>query len=65
MRVCDRCKSPDPCYHNMYIGGKYRDMCRKCDKEFEDLEKVIKSIELDFMKNKNLKHIDFKWEDAR
>ena len=40
-------------------------MCRKCDKEWEDLEEVFKSIELDFMKNKNPKHIDFTWEDAR
>ena len=61
MRICDRCKMPDPMYHNVYVGGRGRDLCEPCNKELEELEKVFNSIECNFMKNKTLKHIDVDW----
>lgn len=65
MRVCDRCRCPDPMYTNVYIGGRVHDICANCHKEYDELTNVFESIEKDFMKNKTLKHIDFQWEDAR
>lgn len=62
MRICDRCGCPDPTYHNVYVGGRGHDMCAICNKDLEELEKVMNSMEKTFMKNKNLKHIDFQWE---
>lgn len=62
MRVCDRCRMPDPKYHNVYIAGKNRDICENCRKEFDELEEVIESMERTFIKGKKLKHIDFQWE---
>lgn len=52
-------------YTNVYIGGRVRDICANCHKEYEELTVIFESIEKDFMKNKTLKHIDFKWENAR
>ena len=63
MRICDRCGCPDPKYHNVYVAHKSCDMCERCNKELEKLEKVMNSMEKTFMKNKNLKDISFIWED--
>lgn len=65
MRVCDRCRCPGPKYINVYVGAKTHDLCRSCYMEYEKLEEVFISVEQTFMKNKNLKHIDFQWEDAQ
>ena len=62
MRICDRCRMPDPRYSNYYIGGKNRDICECCVKEYEKLEEVIESMEKTFMKNNVLKDIHFYWE---
>lgn len=65
MRVCDRCKAPEPKYHKVYVGGKCRDLCEPCNKELAELEEVFISMEQTFMKNKTLKHIDFQWIDNK
>lgn len=65
MRICDRCRCPDPDYCNVYVGNKNRDICKKCYNDYEELRDVFDSIEKNFMSNKNLKHIDFIWEDNK
>jgi len=65
MRVCDRCRKPDPKYHNIYIGGLGRDLCVECNKDYEELTEIYDSMDLEFINNKTLKHIDFIWEDNR
>lgn len=62
MRVCDRCRCPEPMYTNVYIGGKVRDICANCHKEYEELTVIFESIEQDFMENRTLKHINLNWE---
>lgn len=63
MRVCDRCRTPDPKHHNIYILDRSRDLCDKCLKDYVELKEVFDSMELDYIKGKTLKHIDFQWED--
>lgn len=63
MLVCDRCRMPEPKNHNIYINGISRDLCDACLKDYDELKEVITSMQIDFIKNKNLKHIDFIWED--
>lgn len=62
MRVCDRCRCPDPKNYNIYILGQARDLCDNCYKEHIELKEVFDSMEREFIKNKTLKHIDFYWE---
>lgn len=61
MRICDRCRIPDPKYHNIYICGISRDLCECCNKDYEELTEVFNSMEQTFLKNKTLKHVDFQW----
>lgn len=61
MRICDRCRRPDPKHHNIYINGFSRDLCDSCLKDYVELKEVITSMEQTFIKNKTLKHIDFQW----
>lgn len=65
MRICDRCKAPEPKHHNIYINGFSHDLCDSCLKDYVELTEVITSMEQTFIKNKNLKHIDFIWEDNK
>lgn len=65
MRICNRCRCPDPMYTNVYIGGKVCDICANCHKELTELTELFDSMEREFMYNKTLKHIDSKWENAR
>lgn len=65
MRVCDRCRMPDPYFKNYYFGGRDHDLCANCMKDYNQLTEVIESMENTFLHGKNLKHIDFQWEDVR
>ena len=65
MRVCDRCRCPDPYYKNYYFCGKNCDLCESCMKEYRELTEVIDSMEQTFLKGKTLKHIDFQWEESQ
>ena len=65
MRICDRCRIPDPTYSNIFIAGRTHDLCEMCNKDYEELQKVFDSMESTFLQGKNLKHIDFQWEDNR
>lgn len=64
MRICNRCKAPEPRYHNIYLSDRGLDMCEECYKDTQELLEVFTSMKETFMKNKNLKHIDFVWEDT-
>lgn len=63
MRICDRCKKADPMFSNIYIAGAAHDMCKKCFDEYHKMEEdIFNLMEVEFMKNKILKHVDCQWE---
>ena len=65
MRICDRCRMPDPTHVNYFMLDKTRDLCEFCFKDYQELQEVFNEMERTFLKGKNLKHIDFQWEDIR
>lgn len=50
MRICDRCGKP--ALYSIYIASKNRDLCKPCNKKYEDLCSVFNDIERDFMEKK-------------
>lgn len=65
MRVCDRCRCPDPSHIDMFMWNRSHDLCENCYKDYKEITEVFESMEQTFIKGKTLKHIDFQWEDAR
>ena len=50
MRICDRCGGP--AIYSVYIAGKNQDLCKSCNKKYEELSKVFNDIERDFMEKR-------------
>ena len=59
MLVCDRCR--DKAKYNVYVGGKYHDICDECNRKLDEIQKVFNDVENSIMLDEFdvIKHIDF------